>query len=140
MPTKGVKEMLKERLGIDGIKNPVTLEELLKRPGVNMAQLVSIEERLKGIKEEIAYQVEMDVKYHGYIERQYDMVKRARRIEEVKIPSEITYKEVSGLSREVIEKLERIRPLTLGQASRIPGVTPAAITALLISLKKQGVI
>lgn len=140
MPTKGVKEMLKERLGIEGIKNPMTLEELLKRPGVNMAQLVSIEEKLKGIKEEIAYQVEMDVKYHGYIERQYDMVKRARRIEEVKIPSEITYKEVSGLSREVIEKLERIRPLTLGQASRIPGVTPAAITALLISFKKQGVI
>lgn len=140
MPTKGVKEMLKERLSIDGIKNPVTLEELLKRPGVNMAQLVSIEERLKGIKEEIAYQVEMDVKYHGYIDRQYDMVKRARRIEEVKIPSEIIYKEVSGLSREVIEKLERIRPLTLGQASRIPGVTPAAITALLISFKKQGII
>lgn len=138
-PTRQTEEMLRD-MGLGGIKNPVTLEDLLKKPGITIAQLKRIEERLDGIEEDIAYQVELNVKYHGYKDRQIEMINRAKRLEEKKIPQDMRYDEVSGLSREMVEKLTRIRPLSLGQASRIPGITPAAITALLIHFKKQGVI
>jgi len=69
-----------------------------------------------------------------------EMVARASRLEERKIPSGISYEEVSGLSREVVEKLSRIRPVSLGQASRISGITPAAVSALLIHFKKKGIL
>jgi len=138
-PTRQTEDMLRD-MGLGGIKNPVTLEDLLKKPGITIAQLKRIEERLDGIEEDIAYQVELNVKYHGYKDRQIEMINRAKRLEEKKIPQDMRYDEVSGLSREMVEKLTRIRPLSLGQASRIPGITPAAITALLIHFKKQGVI
>jgi len=138
-PTKQTEEMLKE-LGIDGIKNPVTLEDLLKKPGITIEHLKKIEDRLAHIDEDIAYQVELNIKYDGYKNRQIEMINRAKKLEDKKIPQDIRYEEVSGLSREMIEKLSKIRPLSLGQASRIPGITPAAITALMIYFKKQGVI
>lgn len=138
-PNKQTEEMLND-MGLGGIKNPVTLEDLLKKPGITIAHLKKIEERLDGIEEDIAYQVELNIKYHGYKDRQIEMINRAKRLEDKKIPKDMRYNEVSGLSREIIEKLTRIRPLSLGQASRIPGITPAAITALMIHFKKHGVI
>ena len=97
-----------------------------------------MEPRIDGFTDDVAYQVELDVKYRGYTDRQKEMVERARRLEDQKDPSEIAYQEVSGLSREVVEKLSRVRPFSLGQASRIPGVTPASVTALMVHLKKTG--
>lgn len=137
LPSRAVKERLAE-LGLEGISNPVTLEELLRRPGVTMDTIKHLEENVDTFDTEIAYQVELDVKYQGYTERQHEMVQRARRLEERGIPSGLEYTHVPGLSREVVEKLSRINPVSLGQASRISGVTPAAITALMIYMKKMG--
>jgi tRNA uridine 5-carboxymethylaminomethyl modification enzyme len=138
-PTKETIEMLKDN-GLEAIKNPVTLEELLKKPEVTIDELKSLDHVLLSIEEDIAYQVELNVKYRGYTERQLDMVQRAKKLENVRIPSDTPYNDVSGLSREVVERLSKVRPFTLGQASRIPGITPAAITALMIDFKKKGIL
>lgn len=138
-PTGETIRMLQE-LNIEGIKNPVTLEELLKKPGVTIETLKRIEGSLNGIGEEIAYQVELDVKYRGYTDRQHDVVRRMKKLEDSNIPYDTKYEEVSGLSREVVERFSRIRPLSLGQASRIPGATPASITALMVHFKKKGIL
>ena len=98
--------------------------------------LREIEPGLAGIEEDVAYQVELNVKYRGYAERQTEMVKRMKRLEDKRIPGDFIYHQVPGLSKEIVEKLTRVRPFSLGQASRIPGVTPASITALLVHLKK----
>jgi len=116
----------------------VTLEDLLKKPEITIKMLARIDNRLEEVSEDIAYQVELNVKYHGYTERQQDMIERTKKLEGKKIPLSTKYDEVSGLSREVIEKLTRVKPISLGQASRIPGVTPASITALLVHFKKTG--
>jgi len=136
-PTKITQEMLKS-MGLELIRNPVTLEDLLKKPEITIKMLARIDNRLEEVNEDIAYQVELNVKYHGYTERQQDMIERAKKLEGKKIPLSTKYDEVSGLSREVIEKLTRVKPISLGQASRIPGVTPASITALLVHFKKTG--
>jgi len=136
-PTKMTQEMLKS-MGLELIRNPVTLEDLLKKPEITIKMLARIDNRLEEVNEDIAYQVELNVKYHGYTERQQDMIERTKKLEGKKIPLSTKYDEVSGLSREVIEKLTRVKPISLGQASRIPGVTPASITALLVHFKKTG--
>jgi tRNA uridine 5-carboxymethylaminomethyl modification enzyme len=136
-PTKTNNEKL-ATLGLEKITNPTTLMELAKRPHVGIQALADLEEKIGGFPEDVAYQVELNIKYQGYTDRQRDMVERAKRLEERRIPTGIAYQEVSGLSREVVEKLTRVCPLSLGQASRIPGVTPASITALMVHLKKTG--
>jgi len=138
-PTKETRQMLKN-LGFETIKNPLTLEELLQKPDMTIVELKSIEPRLNDIEEDIAYQVELNVKYRGYIERQSEMVKRTKKLEDIRIPSDLVYRDVSGLSNEIIERFTKVRPFTLGQASRIPGVTPAAVTALMIHFKKTGIL
>ncbi len=138
-PTAATNERLKG-LGLEGIKNPTTLEELLKRPGITVATLHRLAEGLPGMQDAVAYQVELDVKYRGYTDRQMETVSRASKLEERKIPPDISYGEIAGLSKEVIEKLSKIKPASLGQASRISGVTPAAVSALLIHFKKRGLL
>jgi tRNA uridine 5-carboxymethylaminomethyl modification enzyme len=137
VPSRSVNERLAE-LGLEKINNPVTLAELVKRPEVTLGDLIQLEPRIGAFGEDVAYQVELNIKYRGYTDRQRELVERAKRLEDRKLPAEIAYREVSGLSREVVEKLSRIRPFSLGQASRIPGVTPASVTALLVHLKKMG--
>ena len=85
-----------------------------------------------------AEQVEIQAKYSGYIARQQDEIARTRRHEDTRLPEDLDYAEVSGLSSEVRQKLAAQRPSTLGQAARIPGVTPAAVSLLLVHLKKRG--
>lgn len=136
-PTKKTLEML-NAMGLEEIRNPMTLEDLLKKPEITIEMLKSIESRLGVIEEDIAYQVELNVKYRGYTERQQDMIERTKKLEGKKIPLDTKYDEISGLSREVIEKLTKVKPISLGQASRVPGVTPASITALLVHFKKTG--
>jgi tRNA uridine 5-carboxymethylaminomethyl modification enzyme len=77
------------------------------------------------------------VKFHGYIERQREQVERFRKMEAVKLPEDLDYRSMSGLSNEVVEKLSNVRPLSLGQASRISGITPAAISILQVHLRRR---
>ena len=84
----------------------------------------------------VAEQVEIQAKYHGYIERQREEIERQQRNEHKRLPADLDYRVVKGLSAEVREKLAAVRPETLGQAARIPGVTPAAVSLLLVHLKK----
>jgi tRNA uridine 5-carboxymethylaminomethyl modification enzyme len=87
---------------------------------------------------QVAQQVEIQAKYAGYIEKQNAEVEKSRRHEELVLPQSLDYRNVPGLSAEVREKLIHVRPATLGQATRIPGVTPAAVSLLLMHLKKRG--
>jgi tRNA uridine 5-carboxymethylaminomethyl modification enzyme len=139
LPTIATNERLKE-LGLEAIKNPTTLEELLKRPGVTVAALHRLDDSLDGTEDDVAYQVELDVKYRGYTDRQLEMISRASKLEDRRIPPDVSYADIPGLSREVIEKLSKIAPVSLGQASRISGVTPGAVSALLIHFKKRGLL
>jgi tRNA uridine 5-carboxymethylaminomethyl modification enzyme len=85
----------------------------------------------------VAEQVEIQAKYQGYITRQQAEIEKALRYDHLKLPETLDYKDVSGLSNEVSEKLQKQRPETLGQASRIQGITPAAISLLMVHLKKK---
>ena len=86
---------------------------------------------------QVPLQVDVQAKYSGYIDRQHDEIERQRRSEETRLPESLDYAQVRGLSNEVRQKLAQQRPTTLGQAARIPGLTPAAISILLIHLKRQ---
>ncbi|TVQ70380.1 MAG: tRNA uridine-5-carboxymethylaminomethyl(34) synthesis enzyme MnmG [Chromatiaceae bacterium] len=115
-----------------------SLLELLRRPGVDYAQLTALPDAGPPVEDpRVAEQVEIQVKYAGYIERQKDEVARSRRLEDTALPGNLDYQAVAGLSHEVRQKLAEHRPATVGQASRIPGVTPAAVSLLLVHLKKQ---
>ncbi len=113
-----------------------SLMELLRRPEVDVAQLLSFSDE-EVVDEQVAEQVAIQAKYAGYIDRQQTEIDRTLRYEHLKLPENVDYSLVSGLSNEVSEKLKRQRPETLGQASRIPGITPAAISLLLVHLKKK---
>jgi tRNA uridine 5-carboxymethylaminomethyl modification enzyme len=89
-------------------------------------------------REDVSEQIEVSIKYAGYIERQAEEVLRQERYEQLQIPQAFDYTEIMGLSNEILEKLLKVQPATLGQAGRIPGVTAAAISLLLVHLKKKG--
>lgn len=112
------------------------LEEILRRPEVNYIDLMKVLNHSIE-NEKVAEQVEIQVKYAGYIDRQMDEIERQLRNEETKLPVHLNYDQINGLSAEVKQKLSQIRPTTIGMASRIPGVTPAAISLLLVHLKKR---
>ncbi|MBN3127049.1 tRNA uridine-5-carboxymethylaminomethyl(34) synthesis enzyme MnmG [Pectobacterium brasiliense] len=114
-------------------------EELLRRPEVDYVQLTALPLFAPGLTDEqAAEQVEIQVKYEGYIARQQDEIEKQQRNENALLPADLDYKQVSGLSNEVIAKLNDHKPSSIGQASRISGITPAAISILLIWLKKTG--
>ncbi|MER2494247.1 tRNA uridine-5-carboxymethylaminomethyl(34) synthesis enzyme MnmG [Catenovulum sediminis] len=118
-----------------------SLEELLRRPEITYSQLMEIEGIGPGLEDQASgQQVEIQVKYAGYIERQKDEIERTMRNENTRLPVDFDYSQVSGLSNEVIAKLKEFKPETIGQASRISGVTPAAVSLLLVCLKKQGLL
>jgi len=111
--------------------------DLLKRPEADYSKLVAVEGIGPGVEDtRVAEQVEIQVRYSGYLARQKDDIDRRQRHESMSIADDLDYSVVRGLSSEVREKLERVRPDTIGQASRIPGMTPAAISILLVHLKK----
>ena len=114
-----------------------TLMDLLRRPGVAYRALMNIPGATPGIADEgVVAQVEIQARYAGYIERQQGEIDRQRRNEEARLPEDLDYAAISGLSNEVRQKLVESRPGTIGQAARIPGVTPAAVSLLLLHLKK----
>ncbi|NOX21420.1 MAG: tRNA uridine-5-carboxymethylaminomethyl(34) synthesis enzyme MnmG [Nitrospirae bacterium] len=128
---------LLEALGTTAIKEPQSLSQLLKRPEIHYHHLAEISPPAMELTEEIAQLIETEVKYSGYIKRQIELVKRMKKLEDRRIPADFSYEKVAGLSKEVISKLKEIRPENLGQASRIPGVTPAAIALLMVALEKR---
>ncbi len=127
-----------EGLGLAPIHQPATLMDLLKRPGTELIELAELDGRLLSFAKDVAEQATILVKYDGYIRRQMEQVERGKNSEATKIPDAFDYQRISGLSNEVKEKLSRIRPFSVGQASRISGITPAAISIIQIYLKKWG--
>ena len=123
--------------GLSGLQNAVTYEHLLKRPDVSYADLARLTPSLASVATEVKEQVEIQVKYKGYIDRQLEQVRRMSRMESARIPTGFDFKGITGITAEVREKLARFQPGTLGQASRIPGITPAAIAVLSIALKAE---
>ena len=135
-PSAAGKELLQE-WDLVGIQNAISYEQLLRRPDFTCRDLSRVDPGIMELPETIREQLEIQIKYKGYIGRQLEQVERAAKLEGARIPMEMDYATISGLSTEVREKLARFRPDTLGQASRIPGVTPAGITLLSIALKAR---
>jgi len=134
-PDAKVNKVLIE-IGSSPLKQPHTLKELLRRPEITYGELSLIDRASAGVSDEVAGQVEVEIKYEGYIKRQMEQVEKFKKLENVKIPKDFSYEGIPGLSREIVQKLSRIRPLSLGQATRISGITPAAISILMVYLKR----
>lgn len=109
--------------------------DLLKRPNVNFADIAELTE--SSVSPEVGEQIEIGVKYAGYIDRQAVEIGQMQKLENTKIPEDFEYQGISGLSNEIVQKLESVRPVTLAQAGRISGVTPAAVQLLAMMIKKQ---
>jgi tRNA uridine 5-carboxymethylaminomethyl modification enzyme len=127
---------LVEQLWGKKLLKEASLMEMLRRPEVDVDNLLQFSDETE-VDEQVAEQVAIQAKYAGYIDRQQTEINRTQRYEHLKLPDNVDYSLVSGLSNEVSEKLKKQRPETLGQASRIPGITPAAISLLLVHLKKK---
>ncbi len=136
-PSDALNEKLTS-LGSALLKNPVSVAQLLRRPEITFETIQMFSPSPQLLSREAAAEVEIAIKYAGYIQRQEDGVARLRHLEKARIPDSLDYASVVGLSREVQEKLNSVHPLSLGQASRIPGVTPAALSLLAIHLKRSG--
>ena len=126
-------------IGSPGLKKPAALADLVSRPELSIRDVMKAfaPEALDQLSNEALLCAETEIKYSGYIEAERRRIEQMRGIEKVKLPKKIDYGSVRGLSSEIIEKLESIRPLTLAQASRIPGVTPAAVSILMVWLKSK---
>ncbi|MDD5560963.1 MAG: tRNA uridine-5-carboxymethylaminomethyl(34) synthesis enzyme MnmG [Candidatus Omnitrophica bacterium] len=124
------------RLNSAALKRVVSLEDLLKRPQISVKDLRKIHKLKPGIPEPAWQQVEIEVKYSGFIQRQLRDVERFKHLEKIRLPHDFDYSRLSGISREIREKLVSFKPFNLGQASRISGVTPAAVSLLMVYLKK----
>jgi len=123
------------------LSREASLEDLIRRPEVTYKDLMQIEGVGPGLTlEDAAEQVEIQIKYEGYINRQQDEIAKQERNENTRLPANFDYSVVKGLSNEVVLKLNQTQPETMGQASRISGITPAAISLLLVYLKKQGLL
>jgi len=134
-PARGINAYL-ESVESAPLLKTATLEEILKRPQVTLAGLLGASQISLEIPESAFQAVEIEVKYAGFIQRQRAEVERFGHIEKIRLPEGLEYKNIPALSREIREKLDAFRPLNLGQASRISGVTPAAISILMVYLRK----
>ncbi len=138
-PTKATNAQLQE-LGSTNLKNAASAADVLRRPEMDIATVAKLAEIELTEGAEINQEVQLTIKYQGYIDRQGEQVERFKRLEAVILPKDLVYKGLPGLSREVVEKLTTIRPRTLGQAARISGITPAAISVLQVYLKKENLL
>ena len=134
-PTASVNNRLK-KLNQPPIGNAVSLADLLKRPRLDFHMLEQLNGGKSRISDEEIKQVEIDVKYKGFVDRQLKEIENFKKIEKIKIPEAFTFKKIPGLSNEIVEKLSQARPMNLGQASRISGITPVAISTLMVYLKR----
>ena len=136
-PTKELNEILVSR-ETSPVETGIRLLELLKRPQVDYACLAPVDTTRPDLDPNIFEQVEVEIKYEGYIRRQKSQIDEMRRLEGKRLPKELDYQEIHGISSEAQEKLNRVRPGNIGQASRISGVSPADISVLLIWLSQNG--
>jgi tRNA uridine 5-carboxymethylaminomethyl modification enzyme len=135
-PNNAIGRDVAATLGVE-VSRETSARDLLKRPELDYATLMRVPMLGPGVGDAaVAEQVEIGVKYSGYLDRQNEEIARARRHEATRIPDDFDYAQVRGLSAEVLQKLERVRPETVGQAQRIPGMTPAAISLLLVHLAR----
>ena len=126
-----------ERNGTKPLTQATLLSDILKRPQIQYAMISPFfDKKFQNCSKSVIEQVEYEIKYEGFIKRQLKDVEKFKHIEKIKIPSNLVYDDIGGLSFEVCEKLKRFKPLNLGQANRISGVTPAAITILMIYIQK----
>ena len=133
-PTAAVNEYLQQR-GTKPIRDGIHLEQMLKRTELDYDMVEALAKSPDNISRPVAKQVEIEIKYEGYIQKQLREIERFKNMEGVKIPLNFAFSTVHGLSNELKEKLTKIQPATLGQVSRIEGITPAAISVLMIALK-----
>lgn len=124
-----------QSLGSAELNNSVDLLSLLRRPEITYDHIHSISPSPVELTEDMKEQVEIQVKYSGYIEKQLAQVERLRKMEKKRIPDDIIYEDIHGIATEAKQKLAKIRPISIGQASRISGVTPADISILLVHLE-----
>ena len=134
-PSPSVQARLKT-LGTAPVRNITPLAQLLRRPEISFVDLQAFCADLTEVPSDVALQVEVSIKYSGYVDRQTQGLKRFQKMENVALPEDLDYATIDGLSREIKEKLTHVRPRSLGQAYRISGVTPAAISVLSLYLYK----
>lgn len=135
-PTARANKVL-EQLETAMLNSPSTLAELLKRPELNYDILKVLDENRIDLPSEVVEQVEIATKYEGYIKRQIAQVEQFKKLENKKIPEDINYEEIYGLGFEARKKLKKVKPLSIGQASRISGVNPSDITVMMIYLETR---
>lgn len=136
-PDEKTNQKLIHQLNTSPLQKPTTLAELLTRPRLSYAETMILDTERPALEPEVIEQVEIQIKYSGYIKRQEEEVERFKKTENHKIPSDMDYSKLYGISHEGKQRFTEIRPVSLGQAKRIPGVTPSDITALMIHLEKM---
>ncbi|MBU0481678.1 MAG: tRNA uridine-5-carboxymethylaminomethyl(34) synthesis enzyme MnmG [Proteobacteria bacterium] len=136
-PVKEVNLRL-EALGSAPLKQQVSLADLLRRPEMDIDRVAQVYGKEMEVDLQFKDDIQLHIKYEGYIKRQQEQVERFRKFESIALPADLDYASLSGLSNEVVEKLTRVQPINLGQASRISGITPAAISILQVYLRKSG--
>ncbi len=125
------------QLGIENLSRKISLEELLRRPEISYSDIVQLNGLAARLPADVEAQVEISIKYDGYIQRELVQVEKHKRLEALHIPQDFDYASAVALSREGREKLERIRPTSIGQAARIPGLTPTDISVLMVVLERD---
>ena len=135
-PTAEINNALKS-VESSPLQNRVSLAQLLRRPELSLDNLRLLAPDLPSFTKDIEAQAEVQIKYEGYVDRQVERVERFKNMEQLRLPDDLNYGQINGLSREAREKLTQIRPRSLGQAARISGITPAAISILSVHLMKR---
>ena len=136
----GVSDRVQMFLGKYGstlLKSGITLAELVKRPELNYDKLAELDEGRPELPDDVREQVNIEIKYEGYIKRQMQQVAQFKKLEDKKLPEDFDYSEVNSLRREAVQKLNKVQPATIGQASRISGVSPADISVLLVHFTRK---
>ena len=126
-----------EKYGSTLLKSGITLAELVKRPELNYDKLAELDEGRPELPDDVTEQVNIEIKYEGYIKRQMQQVAQFKKLEDKKLPEDFDYSEVNSLRREAVQKLNKVQPATIGQASRISGVSPADISVLLVHFTRK---
>ena len=130
-------QMFLENYGSTLLKSGITLAELVKRPELNYDKLAELDEGRPELPDDVREQVNIEIKYEGYIKRQMQQVAQFKKLEDKKLPEDFDYSEVNSLRREAVQKLNKVQPATIGQASRISGVSPADISVLLVHFTRK---
>ena len=130
-------QMFLEKYGSTLLKSGITLAELVKRPELDYVKLAELDEGRPELPDDVKEQVNIEIKYEGYIKRQMQQVAQFKKLEDKKLPEDFDYSEVNSLRREAVQKLNKVQPATIGQASRISGVSPADISVLLVHFTRK---